>query len=65
MQSLITLVVELLRFYTRVLGMKKLARPPFPFNGSWLEGGGIVLHLIDDDPTIPRKLDGRTWKVGP
>lgn len=50
------------RFYTRVLGMKQLPRPPFPFNGAWLEGGGLILHLIDDDPTIPRK-GTRSWKV--
>lgn len=45
--------------------MKKLARPPFPFSGAWLEGGGMILHLIDDDPTIPRKKDARDWKVLP
>lgn len=56
---------SLCRFYTRVLGMKRLARPPFPFSGAWLEGGGMILHLIDDDPTIPRKKDARDWKVLP
>lgn len=50
------------RFYTRVLGMKQLPRPPFPFGGAWLQGGGLTLHLIHDDPTIPRKAD-HTWKV--
>lgn len=55
-------VLLLCRFYIRVLGMKQLPRPPFPFAGAWLQGGGLILHLIDDDPTIPRK-DVRNWKV--
>ncbi|KAK9917997.1 hypothetical protein WJX75_000375 [Coccomyxa subellipsoidea] len=54
-------VESMIKFYTRVLGMKQLPRPPFPFNGAWLEGGGLILHLIDDDPTIPRK-GTRSWK---
>ncbi|BDA47016.1 hypothetical protein COCOBI_09-4710 [Coccomyxa sp. Obi] len=55
-------VDSMTKFYTKVLGMKRLARPPFPFSGAWLEGGGMILHLIDDDPTIPRKKDARDWK---
>ncbi|EIE21785.1 Glyoxalase/Bleomycin resistance protein/Dihydroxybiphenyl dioxygenase [Coccomyxa subellipsoidea C-169] len=54
-------VESMTKFYTRVLGMKQLPRPPFPFAGAWLQGGGLTLHLIDDDPTIPRK-DVRNWK---
>jgi hypothetical protein len=50
------------RFYTRVLGMRRLPRPPFPFGGAWLQGGGLTLHLIDDDPTIPRKAE-HDWKA--
>jgi hypothetical protein len=43
--------------------MRKMPRPPFPFDGAWLEGGGVVLHLIEDDPTIPRKQVAGSWKV--
>ena len=50
-------------FYTEVLGMEKLPRPPFPFDGAWLQAGGMTLHLIADDPTIPRKEARRHWKV--
>ena len=57
-----TLVAAHCRFYTRVLGMRQLPRPPFPFAGAWLQGGGLTLHLIDDDPTIPRKGE-HDWKV--
>lgn len=42
--------------------MRQLARPPFPFSGAWLQGGGLMLHLIEDDPTIPWKSE-YTWKV--
>ncbi|CAK0785373.1 hypothetical protein CVIRNUC_008581 [Coccomyxa viridis] len=55
-------VEDMTNFYTRVLGMEKLARPPFPFDGAWLQAGGLTLHLIADDPTIPRKEDRRHWK---
>lgn len=50
-------------FYTQVLGMEKLPRPPFPFDGAWLQAGGLTLHLIADDPTIPRKEERKHWKV--
>ena len=43
--------------------MEMLARPPFPFDGAWLQAGGLTLHLIADDPTIPRKEDRKHWKV--
>ena len=42
--------------------MRQLPRPPFPFDGAWLQGGGLTLHLIDDDPTIPRKAE-HDWKA--
>ncbi len=45
--------------------MEKLPRPPFPFDGAWLQAGGMTLHLIADDPTIPRREDRRHWKVLP
>ena len=50
-------------FYVRVLGFQRQPRPPFPFGGAWLTGGGLTLHLIDDDPTIPHALGD--WRVGP
>ena len=43
--------------------MKQLPRPPFPFSGAWLEAGGLTLHLIADDPTIPRKEARKHWKA--
>lgn len=49
-------------FYVRVLGFERQPRPPFPFGGAWLTGGGLTLHLIDDDPTIPHALN--SWQVG-
>lgn len=49
-------------FYVRVLGFERQPRPPFPFGGAWLSGGGLTLHLIDDDPTIPHALG--SWQVG-
>ncbi len=55
--------MHLCSFYTQVLGMEKLPRPPFPFDGAWLQAGGLTLHLIEDDPTIPRKEDRKQWKV--
>ena len=48
-------------FYVRVLGFQRQPRPPFPFGGAWLTGGGLTLHLIDDDPTIPHALGD--WRV--
>ena len=50
-------------FYVRVLGFQRQPRPPFPFGGAWLTGGGLTLHLIDDDPTIPHAHGD--WRVGP
>jgi catechol 2,3-dioxygenase-like lactoylglutathione lyase family enzyme len=45
--------VELsVRFYTGVLGFKRLARPGFPFGGAWLNAGGLTLHLIERDPSV-------------
>ncbi len=45
----------------RVLGFQRQPRPPFPFDGAWLTGGGLTLHLIDDDPTIPHALG--SWQA--
>jgi len=35
------------RFYSGVLGLKEIARPPFPFEGAWYElADGRQFHLI-------------------
>lgn len=47
------------RFYGDVLGLKEIARPPFPFAGAWYEmADGRQLHLIVHDR--PRTLRGTT-----
>lgn len=48
-------------FYVKVLGFKQVNRPRFPFDGAWLRGAGVFIHLILADPTVPRKTDN--WKV--
>lgn len=47
-------------FYTRVLGFSSLDRPDFPFDGAWLEGAGLLLHIIQEDPSVPKRL--QSWK---
>lgn len=42
------------RFYTEVLGFEQLARPGFPFGGAWLKAGGLILHLIEQDPSVEK-----------
>lgn len=49
------------KFYTRVLGFSSLTRPDFPFDGAWLEGAGLLLHIIQEDPSVPKRF--RSWKV--
>ena len=47
---------ETRKFYTEVLGFEEISRPPFDFDGAWLFGAGIQIHLIDepfDDPNSP------------
>ena len=53
--------VGLTHFYTRVLGFKSVNRPDLPFEGSWLEGAGLLVHIIAEDPSVPKKI--RNWKV--
>lgn len=48
-------------FYTRVLGFKSINRPNLPFEGSWLEGAGLLVHIIQEDPSVPKRI--RNWKV--
>ncbi len=54
-------------FYTSVLGFTRMNnRPAFPFDGVWLQGPGVVLHLIEVDHTAPeaaRLVCGRVWLV--
>ena len=42
------------QFYREILGLKEIARPPFPFPGAWFQVGDIQhLHLIvHDDATF-------------
>ncbi|DBB01621.1 hypothetical protein WJX77_007932 [Trebouxia sp. C0004] len=47
-------------FYTRVLGFSSIDRPDFPFDGAWLEGAGLLLHIIQQDPSVPRRF--QSWK---
>jgi len=45
------------RFYGEVLGLKEIARPPFPFDGAWYETpDGRQFHLIVHER--PRTLRG-------
>ena len=40
-------------FYGRVLGLKEIPRPAFPFNGAWYSAGNRDLHLVvAADPTF-------------
>lgn len=48
-------------FYTRVLGFNSISRPDFPFKGSWLEGAGLLVHIIEEDPSVPKRI--HNWKV--
>lgn len=44
-----------------MLGFSSLDRPDFPFDGAWLEGVGLLLHIIQEDPSVPKRL--QSWKV--
>ncbi len=44
-------------FYREVLGLKEIARPPFPFPGAWFAlANGRELHLVKVPHWIPRGL---------
>ena len=45
-----TNVQRLTDFYVKVMGFKALSRPPFDFEGSWLELGDIQIHVIERNP---------------
>ena len=54
-------VAALAEFYTSVLGFKALDRPNFPFGGAWLQGGNLTLHIIQEDPSVPKH--SHCWQV--
>ena len=41
-------VAASLAFYRDLLGFQELRRPPFDFNGAWLYGYGIQIHIIEN-----------------
>ncbi len=50
-----------LKFYCDILGLKQLERPPFPYNGAWLDLGLQQVHLLElpnPDPTTGRPEHG-------
>ena len=49
-------------FYTEVLGLEEIPRPPFDFDGAWYQLGDRQLHLIVHPPT--RTLRG-SRHIGP
>ena len=53
--------LDLTDFYTRVLGFNSISRPNFLFEGSWLEGAGLLVHIIQEDPSVPKGI--HDWKV--
>ncbi len=47
-------VTESRTFYREVLGFRELSRPNFDFDGAWLYGYGIMIHVIHN----PKVVDG-------
>jgi catechol 2,3-dioxygenase-like lactoylglutathione lyase family enzyme len=46
-------VDEMVRFYTKVMGFRRIKRPPFPFAGAWLfMPPSTALHIIEKDPSV-------------
>ncbi len=41
-------LAESRQFYKTVLGFREVARPNFAFNGAWLFGHGLMIHLIEN-----------------
>ena len=54
-------VAALADFYVNVLGFKVLDRPDLPFDGKWLQGGDLTLHIIEEDPSVPKHV--HHWQV--
>jgi len=47
------------RFYSEILGLREIERPPFPFPGAWFQvAGGQQLHLIVHGDATLRGLKG-------
>ena len=53
-------------FYSAVLGLKEINRPPIPGHGYWFWLGTIQLHLVQkgDDQVLPEILDDAEYRVG-
>jgi len=49
-------VAALADFYVNVLSFKVLDRPDLPFDGKWLQGGDLTLHIIEEDPSVPKHV---------
>ena len=49
-------------FYTEVLGLEPVERPPFDFGGAWYQLGDHTLHLIVHPPT---KTLRHSMEIGP
>ena len=50
------------KFYSEILGLKEIDRPPFDFPGAWYQVGDRQLHLIVHDNSTLRadkKVDSR------
>jgi glyoxylase I family protein len=47
----VTDIARAKQFYSGVLGLRELPRPPFDFGGAWYEVGDRHLHLIVHPPT--------------
>ena len=40
------------RFYGEILGLEEIARPGFPFDGTWYRAGDSQVHLIVAPPEV-------------
>jgi catechol 2,3-dioxygenase-like lactoylglutathione lyase family enzyme len=49
-------------FYSEVLGLEKIERPPFDFGGAWYQLGEHTLHLIVHPPTRTLR---HSMEIGP
>ncbi len=50
-------------FYENVLGLERLARPDFRFDGAWLRSGEQEVHLIGIDSGPPVKEQHFAFRV--
>ncbi|PRW20252.1 lactoylglutathione lyase [Chlorella sorokiniana] len=44
----------------QVLGFREIPRPDLGFPGHWLKGLGLMIHIIQNDPQVPRRHPN--WK---